>query len=244
MAADRCPPRAVLLDALGTLVGIEPPWQRLVDLLEQRHGIRITLEQAVPALVAEMDHYRRNCQRAHDAASLATLRDECSGVLADALGGRVIELERSSLTRTLLDVLGFAAYPDAAGALRGLRERGVRLVVLSNWDISLHDVLGACGLAELVDGVICSAEQGVAKPAPEIFRAALRLAGVPAELALHVGDSYAEDVLGARSAGIEPILIVRAPGDGGLLSSHEQHPPGDVRTIESLGELAGLPNLR
>ncbi|HEY5199041.1 MAG TPA: HAD family hydrolase [Solirubrobacteraceae bacterium] len=244
MSPDLAPPRAVLLDALGTLIGIEPPWQPFVDLLELRHGIAITLEQAVPALRAEMEYYRGHCQAARDAASLAVLRDDCARVVADALGGRVAALDRPALTRTLLDALGFAAYPDAAAALGGLRDRGVRLVVLSNWDISLHDVLAGSGLAGLLDGVVCSAEQGVAKPAPEIFHAALAVAGVPAELAVHVGDSYAEDVLGARAAGIEPVLLVRAPGDGGLLSTQEHSPPGDVRTIHSLAELLPSPNLR
>jgi putative hydrolase of the HAD superfamily len=233
----------VLLDALGTLVGIEPPWQRLVDLLEQRHGIEVTLAQAVASLRAEMAYYRSHCLGARDAASLARLREDCSEIVARSLGGQVAGLERSALTRTLLDALRFAAYPDAADALRRLRAAGARLVVLSNWDISLHDVLAQSGLTSLLDGVVCSAEQGVAKPAPEIFAAALALAGVPAGRAVHVGDSYAEDVLGARAAGIEPILLVRPAGDAGLLGGGESSPAQGVRTIRSLAELSAGPNL-
>jgi putative hydrolase of the HAD superfamily len=237
-------PRAVLLDALGTLIGIEPPWQRLVDLFERRHAISITLEQAVPALRAEMAYYRTHCRNARDAASLAQLRDECSAVVAAQLGGPVALLGPDQLTPTLLDALRFAPYPDAADALAGLRASGVRLVVLSNWDISLHEVLAETGLAGLLDGVICSAGHGSAKPAPEIFHAALTLAGVPAEQAVHVGDSYAEDVIGARAAGIAPVLLVRPPGDGGLIGSEALAPAGDVRTISSLAELRSGPNLR
>jgi HAD superfamily hydrolase (TIGR01509 family) len=235
---------AVLVDALGTLVGIEPPWQRLVDLLEQRHGIAVTLAEAVPALRAEMASYRGRCLAARDAASLASLREACAGVVADALGGRVAGLGRAELTRTLLDALRFAAYPDAVDALGRLRAAGTRVVVLSNWDISLHDVLAWAGLSGLVDGVVCSAEQGVAKPAPEIFAAALALAGVPADRAVHVGDSYHEDVLGARAAGIEPILLVRPAGDAGLLGGGEPSPAAGVRRISSLAELSPSPNLR
>ena len=105
-------------------------------------------------------------------------------------------------------------------------------------------MLAGTALDGLLDGVICSAEQGVAKPAAEIFHAALALAGVPAEQAIHVGDSYAEDVLGARAAGITPVLLVRPPGDGGLIGSDALAPPGDVRTISSLAELSAGPNLR
>jgi len=76
----------------------------------------------------------------------------------------------------------------------------------------------------MLDGVVTSAEFGVRKPAPEIFEHALGLAGVAAHEAMHIGDSLAEDVAGARAAGIEAVLINR-DGDPG--------PPG-VRTITAL----------
>jgi putative hydrolase of the HAD superfamily len=235
---------AVLIDALGTLIGIEPPWQRLVDLLEVRHRIPVTLERASRALRAEMSYYRRHCQSARDAESLAELRAACAGVVAAELGGPTALLEPAVLTQTLLEALRFAAYPDAAPALRALRRGGARIVVLSNWDISLHDVLAEAGLDRLVDGVVCSALEGLAKPAPEIFEAALALAGVSADRAVHVGDSYAEDVLGARAAGIEPVLLVRPAGDGGLIGSEAAIAPVDVQIIHSLAELTATPNLR
>jgi putative hydrolase of the HAD superfamily len=103
-------------------------------------------------------------------------------------------------------------------------------VVVSNWDCSLHDVLVAAELRPRVDGVVTSAETGAAKPDPAIFARALELAGVSAAEALHVGDSPREDVEGARSAGIEAVLVVR----------DRPVPPGvDVRMIHSLDELAG-----
>ena len=69
---------------------------------------------------------------------------------------------------------------------------------------------------------------GARKPAPEIFRRALALAGAAAGEALHVGDSVEEDVAGARSAGIEPVLLRRDGASGQALG---------VRTISSLAEL-------
>lgn len=237
-AAAQAPPRAVLLDALGTLIGIEPPWEPFVALLEQRHAITITVEEALGALRAEMAYYRGHCLAAGDPGSLAQLRAECSAVVAAQLGGAVAGLERAALTRTLLDALRFAAYPDVAPGLAALRRRGARLVVVSNWDISLHQALAAAGLTELVDGVVCSAEFGQAKPAPGIFAAALELAGVTAGQAIHVGDSYEEDVVGARAAGIEPVLVSRTPGDGGLIGAQSTAPAGDVRRISNLTELS------
>jgi putative hydrolase of the HAD superfamily len=68
------------------------------------------------------------------------------------------------------------------------------------------------GLAPLVDGALASAEVGVAKPDPAIFRRALELVGVDARDAWHVGDTPEADIEGARAAGLRPILIAREGG--------------------------------
>jgi putative hydrolase of the HAD superfamily len=115
--------------------------------------------------------------------------------------------------------------------LRRARELGSRLVVVSNWDVSLHGVLAATGLAPLLDGVVTSAELGRAKPDPAIFVRALKLAGVAPAEALHVGDSVELDVAGARAAGVPVVLVVR---------ERAAQPLSGVPTIRSLRELPGL----
>jgi putative hydrolase of the HAD superfamily len=77
----------------------------------------------------------------------------------------------------------------------------LRLAVVSNWDVGLHDHLRAIGLDSLVDTVVTSAEAGAPKPSPAIFALALRRLGTTADRAVHVGDDAA-DVEGARAAGI------------------------------------------
>ena len=72
-----------------------------------------------------------------------------------------------------------------------------------------------------------SAEAGARKPAPAVFERALAIAGARAEHAIHIGDSLEEDVIGARRAGVEPVLLSR---DG-------RRAAAGVRTIRSLGEL-------
>ena len=105
--------------------------------------------------------------------------------------------------------LRFHAFQDSAPALRALRDRGIRTVVVSNWDWSLHERLQETGLAELVDGALASAEIGSAKPDGAIFAAALRIAGTGPGETWHVGDTPEADVEGARAAGIRPVLIAR-----------------------------------
>jgi putative hydrolase of the HAD superfamily len=217
--------RAIFLDALGTLIRLHDPSPALRELLRERHGFDVTLADARRAMGAEMSYYRRSCLAAADERALRALREDCARILRDELG---LPLEPTELIGTLLAALRFDPYEDVVPALERWRDGGLRLVVVSNWDVSLHDVLERTGLRPLLDGVVVSAQLGVAKPAPAIFAAALELAGVPPEQATHIGDSVEEDVAGARAAGIEPLLLVRE-GDA-------PHAPDGVRTIASLRE--------
>lgn len=193
--------RAVLLDALGTLVALDPPAPRLHEAL----GGRLPLDDVERAMRAEMSHYRAHSHEARDAGSLAALRERCAAILTGELGVEVS-------VETMMSAIRFRAYADAAPALAGLRGRGLALVCVSNWDCSLPEVLERIGLARLLDGVVVSAAEGHAKPEPELFEAALELAGCAAGEALAVGDTEVEDVAGARASGIPALLLVRGAG--------------------------------
>jgi putative hydrolase of the HAD superfamily len=228
--------RAVLLDALGTLLRLRDPAPALATALREEHGIEVEAAQAAQAFGAEIAYYRSHHHEARDEAALLELRRRCAEVLHAALPATArLALSLEEIQPLMLGALRFEPYPEVPGVLRALRDRGLRLVVASNWDISLHEVLSATGLSELLDGALASAEVGVPKPAPEIFMAALALAGVAPEAALHVGDSPEHDIPGALAAGIAPVLICRGAGlDGGASRSH------GVPVLSSLEELPAL----
>jgi putative hydrolase of the HAD superfamily len=196
----KAPVRAVLLDALGTLVELEPPWTHLAAEL----GVSKD-ERLIAAFRAEMAYYREHAHEGHDEASLADLRRRCAAVLSEGLAKEVTVAE-------LMASIHFRAFHDAAPALTALRRRGLRLVCVSNWDYALPEVLERVGLRALLHGVVTSAGFGARKPDPQIFRDALRVAGCDASEALHVGDSAEEDVAGARSAGVRALLLDRSGG--------------------------------
>jgi putative hydrolase of the HAD superfamily len=212
---------AVLLDSFGTLVAMEPPAPRLAAALG------VGPEEAERAFRAEIEYYVEHHLQGRNDASLSTLRDRCAEVIRVSLG--LPEADAAAVRRAMLDSIRFDAYPDAAPALRDLRARGIRLVVTSNWDCSLPEVLERAGLAGLVDGVVASAIVGAAKPDPAPFEAALRVAGCAPGRALHVGDSVSADVAGAERAGVPAVLLDRA-------GSHARERP----RIETLAELPGL----
>ena len=220
--------RAVLLDALGTLVELQPPGPRLRARLEDLTGVDVGVEAAERAFAAEIAYYLGHHMEGGDRAGLERLRDDCAAVMHDALGAEAID--RATVRRAMVEALEFMPYPDAAPALRELRARGLRLVAASNWDCSLPEWLEGAGLWQLLDGAASSAAVGEPKPSSAVFRAALELAGVQASEAIHVGDSLANDIEGARSAGIRAILVDR---------SGAPPPPG----VEAVGSLAEVPSL-
>jgi putative hydrolase of the HAD superfamily len=218
--------KAVLIDALGTLVELQPPAPRLREAL-RREGVEVSEEQAAVGFGAEIGYYLSHHLDGYDRESLEDLRDRCAEEMRRALA--VPGLDHAVARRAMLEALEFEPYPDAIPALRALRDRGVRLVIASNWDCSLADWLGPPGLIELVDGVVTSADVRAAKPDPQVFLRAVEVAGVAREEALHVGDSLENDVEGARAAGIRALLVTRA-GD----------PPEGVDSVGSLEEVASL----
>jgi 2-haloalkanoic acid dehalogenase type II len=217
---------AVLLDALGTLVELQPPAPRLRRLLAEE-GFEVSEERAVAGFAAEISYYLDHHLEGSTRERLDDLRDRCATAMMKAL--ELPGLDHATARRAMLGALEFTPFPDALQALHELRERGHSLVVASNWDCSLPDWLSPTGLLELVDGVVTSADAGAAKPAPAVFRRALALAGVDGTGAVHVGDSLDNDIAGARALGIRAILV-RRRGDA---------PPG-VETVRALTELPTL----
>ena len=216
---------------MGTLLTFEPPGPHLrAALRAATGGADVGEEPARAAIRAEIAYYRAHLHEGRDAAGLAALRRASAEAMRPALPEPAASLPGEALTAALLDALRFHAYPEVPGTLRELRRRGIRLVVVSNWDVSLHERLDETGLAPLVDAAVASAELGAPKPDPAIFARGLELAGVGAEEAWHAGDSPEADVAGALAAGLTPVLVAR---DG------RQAPPGVAR-IAALDGLLSL----
>jgi putative hydrolase of the HAD superfamily len=116
-------------------------------------------------------------------------------------------------------------FYDVLPTLELLSERGVKLGIISNWDERLRPLLRELKLDRYFQFLAISSEIGFHKPSPVIFEEAIRRLGVAPHEALHVGDSDNEDFAGARTAGLQAMLVTREGG------------------IESHGALASLMSL-
>jgi putative hydrolase of the HAD superfamily len=118
---------------------------------------------------------------------------------------------------------------------------GTRIGIISNWDSRLESILAGLGLSDLFEVVVISSLVGFSKPHPRIFEIALERVGLRPDEAVHVGDTFRDDVEGARSAGIEPVLVKRTEALGisaKYLLSQTTTP--DCPHVTSLSDLPGL----
>lgn len=193
----------MLFDAGNTLLFLD--YARMADAVGAALGLSLTgagLATAARSAARALER-GRDSDRERSAAFLESMFLE-AGVPADRMD-QVRECV-TGLHRERHLWSGIAE--DAHDALRRLRDAGLRLGVVSNSDGRVEEALEASGLRGYFDVVVDSALAGVEKPDPAIFRPALEALGVPPASALYVGDLYEVDVLGARAAGIEAVLLL------------------------------------
>jgi len=192
----------------------------------------------VPLTAAALDRSVGSAVRAvEDAAGVAAGRSdrERARVYLEALfTGAGVPAERmDEVARTLRRLheqwhLWCRTMPGTGEALDRLRAAGLRLGVVSNSDGRVEEALRAAGIDDRFDVILDSALVGVEKPDPAIFRAALTALDVGPGEALYVGDLYDVDVVGARAAGIEAVLLVADAAE----------PGPECRRVDSLVALA------
>jgi HAD superfamily hydrolase (TIGR01509 family) len=198
--------RAVFLDAGGTLIHLDRRF--ILNCLAQR-GLDRTEAQFVTADAAARRHLVTLIQA-------GSTPDDASRWLAFGMAllsglccsdGDAEAVLRLILRRQADGFLWSHTVDGTDAALRRLRNDGYVLGVVSNADGRIDRFLEHAGLLDLVDFVVDSGVVGVEKPDPRIFRIACERAGVKPAEAVHVGDFYDIDVLGARASGIRPILL-------------------------------------
>lgn len=160
------------------------------------------------------------------------------GVMLERLG---LEAHHEMLDRILASQFAADAwepYPDVQPMLAEVRERGVRIGIVSDWGSNLRGIVADLGLDRYFDFVLPSGAVGVAKPNPAFFRLALDAAGVQPHEAVMVGDSYRADVRGAWSAGMDAVWLDRREGVN--ITPSGEPIPDDVCRIHGLDELPAI----
>ena len=223
--------KAIFFDAGGTLLHPHPSVGEICAEVGKRYGS--------PATADQLDHSFREVWLKHDGLNRLEgpidekLERNFWKILVEevftATGG-VNDFE--AFFHELYDLFArpevWRLYPDVEDLLKSLKKQGKKMGIVSNWDSRLFHICEGLQLNQYFNFVLASAVFGASKPSPKIFEEALKRSGVEAHEAVHIGDSFKDDIQGAGGAGVAAILIDRHPKG----RPHQHHP-----TIKSFGEL-------
>jgi putative hydrolase of the HAD superfamily len=249
----------VLFDAGDTLLAPAPSFQGRFMAVAAEHGLPLE-EAAVDAAIADavraaewpsdwtdpatqrefwVGFYRQvladlghegpeGSGKPHDGpAGSGSGTEPAAGARGAPVNGELAD----ALFEAFSDPAGYRLFDDVRPALDELAGLGIKLGVVSNFEPWLEDILDLQGIGDRFAAVAISGKLGVAKPDPDIFKAALTEAGADPGATVHVGDQPVNDVAAARAVGITPVLIDR----------YNRHPETDAaHRVEDLLELVEL----
>jgi putative hydrolase of the HAD superfamily len=232
--------KAVFFDAGETLLAPHPSHHELFALVLKEHGydvpaetVQETFTEMAPSFVAVMD---RMAVKAWSVSREASLEfwGRIYGEALDRLG--VPDRDKAiftSLYERFTRYESYRLFPECIPTLRTVKEAGLVVGLISNFEEWLEGMLIEMEIAHLFDLMVISGKEGIEKPDPAIFRLALERSGVAAENAVYVGDHPKLDVEAARAVGMEAVLIDR--------KGH--HPDFDGDRIDALDGILGLLDL-
>ena len=197
--------RAVTFDVGHTLIEpLEPVGAVYAGFAERHHGTKLS--------PAELNS--RFLTALHQAGTAVNTRADWAAIVDATFADLIPQPPSQTFFPELFKRFGEAAawrmYEDVLPTLDDLKHRGLRLGVISNWDVRLRSLLDALELTRYFEVILISGEVGFAKPQREIFSfAATQFSLAPNEI-LHVGDNWGADVEGAQSAGFSAAHLDRA----------------------------------
>jgi len=228
----------IFLDAGETLFRVGSPLAGFGQVLAEV-GYPMTLDRLDEVVerarrrALVVDHVGPGPDFAVDTKRARARRERLLAAILEGIGVEANDYDacRAAIWESFVGRGFFQVYPEVPAVLARLRARHFRLGIISNWEPRLELLCHNHGLGDYFDFVLASEAEGYAKPGLRIFQRALELARVEPGRAVHVGDSFEHDVLGATALGIGAVLLDR----GDYYPAETWQP-----TIHSLQELATL----
>ena len=225
---------AVFFDAGETLVHPHPTFPDLFATILQREGHDVAVETIRDRINVVSERFKQ----AADTNELWTTTPERSrrfwhdvyGIFLRGLGIHDGNGLADRVYAEFTDLTNYRLFEDVRAVLEQLRDAGLELGVVSNFEAWLEQLLEELGVIEFFDVRVISGVEGIEKPDPRIFRLAMDRAGVLPERSVYVGDNPEFDVGPAAAVGMLPVLIDR----------RERFPDADGARITSMTELPGV----
>ncbi|MCA1838844.1 MAG: HAD-IA family hydrolase [Actinobacteria bacterium] len=232
--------RAVFFDAGETLLAPHPSFQEIFAGVLARKGVEVDVADVTSAFTAIGPSFAQVLE--HMGTSAWTTSREVSYefwsrvyALAFAELG-LADLDgsyASALYETFTRSESYRLFPDAVPTLSLMKDTGLVLGLISNFEEWLEGMLIEMEVDPLFDVVVISGKEGIEKPDAGIFNLALERAGVSAQESVYVGDSIRNDVEASAAVGMTPVLIDRR-------DLHTSFEGARIQTLEELPSLLGM----
>lgn len=215
------PVRAVSFDINGTLIH-SPRLGEVYSQILGRHGIDVGPHEAFDTVRRVWEEF--SCRRERGKDLFASHPEGSRGFWFEFIDRVCLLLGRDAaspfakaeLFQAFTGPEPWEVFEEVPEVLTALQEKGVRMIVVSNWDDRLPILLDNLGLAGFFESILYSAGVGSEKPFATIFQRALTELELPAQQVVHIGDRLREDVEGARGVGMQSIHLNRHRESGDL----------------------------
>lgn len=225
---------AVFFDAGETLLAPHPSFHVIFSrvLAERGHEVAPeTIEKAFEAVAPNFIEVLDSLGTRTWSTSRETSRKFWGAVYQAAFGELGIDDRKGALATSLYETFtkfeSYKLFPDALPTLESVKQSGLIVGLISNFEEWLEEMLVHWKVNHLFDILVISGKEGLEKPDPEIFRIALQRAEVHPSKAVYVGDHPEIDAAASEAVGMKGVLIDR----------RQRHPGYQGSRIESLAEL-------
>jgi HAD superfamily hydrolase (TIGR01549 family) len=230
--------KTVFFDFFDTLIFWTQPLHITIRKIADRYQLRLdwSVYDEARAILTEAYEASKPTNSIRD--TIFRQLDGCCAILkklgvcehVEQIAWEVLQYEHALFSRN-----NATLYKDVLPTLDRLQQMDLKMGIISNWDTPLHAMVEELGLAPYFEVVVASHDQRVrsAKPDAAIFEYALNAVGVSPEEAVHVGDSFEADIMGAHSAGLRAILLDR---DGTQTGQWGE----TIRTLHALPDLLSV----
>lgn len=200
---------AVFFDFGDTLATLAPTKEELFIRAARAQGLELEPAAVKRAYQIVDFHHKYSSVHVTDRVGFYQRYNE---LLCEALGISSHDVQlRPALEAQFKQHKSWVLFEDVPEVLARLRGRGLPLALVANWDSNLAALTEQLGIRHFLSAIVPSQAVGVEKPDPDIFRHALAELSLSelTDRILYVGNEYRADVLGARAAGLRPVLIDR-----------------------------------
>ena len=224
---------AVMLDAAGTLIAPAEPVAKTYARLASEYGVQLDLDVLSRSFVEAFGNMPPLAFSFESEAQLHAMEYQWWHTLVSRVvercGANIEKFDEyfERLYEYYAKGASWVCYSEVTSVLSQLKAAGYRLVVVSNFDSRLPRILHQLEIDDYMDGIVYSSRAGSAKPDKAIFYQALELLGIDAARAIHIGDNVKADFNGARSMGMNSLLVDRK----------RESDRGHDDTVASLSEL-------